>query len=55
MDFLSTAVWIFEFMVMGLLPFMAIALVAIYIYRILNAIREGTARFFEETYEDVKK
>ena len=55
MDFLTTAVWIFEFLVMGLLPVVAIALVAIYIYRIIKAVGNSTEKFIDESFSQIKK
>ena len=54
-DFLGTAIWIFEFLVMGLLPVVAIGLVAIYIYRIIKAIGNTTEKFIDESFSQIKK
>ena len=47
-NFLDLAVWIFEFLVMGLLPLVSVILAAIMIRKVGEAGRDTLYRFFAE-------
>jgi|WetSurMetagenome_2_1015567.scaffolds.fasta_scaffold1300691_1 hypothetical protein len=54
-DFLDTALWIFDFLVLQLLPVIAVSLIAIFIYKIFKAIGDNTEKFIEDSFKEVKK
>jgi len=54
MDFLSMAVSIFEFLVLGLLPLVSVAMVVIYIVKIGDAGRNSVGNFMKKAFHHKK-
>ena len=54
-DFIGMATWLFDFLVMGLLPVTMVIIVAVFIYKILKALRETTGKFMEEQFKGNEK
>jgi len=53
-NFLDLAVWIFEFLVMGLLPLVSVILAAIMIRKVGEAGRDTLYRFFAEGWANYR-
>jgi hypothetical protein len=54
-DFIGMAVWLFDFLVLGMLPLTLVILVAVFSYKILKAARETTGAFLEEQFKGKEK
>jgi hypothetical protein len=52
MDFLGTCVWIWEFMILTLLPLASILMMLIFLVKIFDALPDTFGRFWNSVWRD---
>lgn len=52
MDFLGTCVWIWEFMILTLLPLASILMMLIFLVKIFDALPDTFGRFWDSVWRD---
>lgn len=52
MDFLGTCVWIWEFMILTLLPLASILMMLIFLVKITDALPDTFGRFWDSVWRD---
>ena len=55
MDFISTAVWIFDFLIMSLLPLVMAIILVTYIGWILNTLRHKIIAMYKDSEGSITK
>lgn len=55
MDFLGTCVWIWEFMILTLLPLASILMMLIFLVKIFDALPDTFGRFWGSVWRDKRR
>jgi len=55
MDFLGTCVWIWEFMILTLLPLASILMMLIFLVKIFDALPDTFGRFWDSVWRDKRR